>query len=40
LIVESNDERVEPFSASQFQPPSSSCSSSSRRTTPSTSSPK
>ena len=29
-----NDERTEPFSASQFHPPSSSCSPSRRATTP------
>ena len=32
MIVVSNDDRTEPFSASQFQPPSSSCSPSSRST--------
>ena len=37
LIVVANDERTEPFSASQFHPPSSSCSPSRRATTPSTS---
>src|SRR5215470_2920279 len=36
LIVVWKEERTEPFSASQFHPPSSSCSSSSRATTPST----
>ena len=39
-IVVLNDDRVEPLSASQFQPPSGSCSASSRSTMPRTSWPK
>jgi hypothetical protein len=40
LIVESNEPRVEPFSCSQFQPPSAIWSFSSRSTMPRTSWPK
>src|SRR5215510_1079580 len=39
-IVVLNDDRVEPFKASQFHPPSGSCSASSRSTMPRTSWPK